>query len=198
MIKKNLYQVIHFSRIFFLISLMTNSLFIQQNNIYMTQANNTAIKYGSFTLRFTAAVIDLLVLVITNLLIFLGISAIMESVASDESMATMFYSEAFGEIELWFLIALVLMSCIISWIYFAIMESSKYQGSLGKLTVGFMVTDLSFNHISFKKASYRFWGKLLSVLIVGMGFVFGLFNKRKQCLHDFVSSTVVIDINQYW
>jgi len=177
---------------------MSDYLFMEQDAIYTIQADNTAIKYGSFTLRFIAFIIDLLIMVITYVLIFLGVSAVMERIVSQERMASLFYSEASGEFQSGFLIALVVMIGIISWLYFAIMESSKYQASLGKLIVGLIVTDLSFNNISFKKASCRFWVKLFSVLIAGMGCVFGLFNKRKQCLHDLVSSTAVIDINQYW
>jgi uncharacterized RDD family membrane protein YckC len=79
-----------------------------------------------------------------------------------------------------------------SWLYFAVMESSKYQATLGKLLLGAKVVDLNGKKISFFKATGRYFGKFLSRLLLGLGYVMMLFTKKKQCLHDKLTATLVI------
>lgn len=81
----------------------------------------------------------------------------------------------------------------VSCCYFALMESSKYQATLGKLVVGIKVVDLAGNRISFLKATGRYFAKFLSRFLLGLGFLMSLFTKKKQCLHDKLVSTVVIE-----
>jgi uncharacterized RDD family membrane protein YckC len=81
---------------------------------------------------------------------------------------------------------------LISWFYFAFLESSKYQATLGKLLFKIKVVDLEGNKLTFLKASGRFFGKFLSRLLLGFGFIMMLFTKKKQCLHDKLASTVIV------
>ncbi len=80
----------------------------------------------------------------------------------------------------------------LSWLYFAIMESSKYQATVGKLLLGVKVVDLKGKRISFLKATGRYLGKFLSRLLLGFGFIMMLFTKKKQCLHDKLTRTLVV------
>jgi uncharacterized RDD family membrane protein YckC len=80
----------------------------------------------------------------------------------------------------------------LSWLYFAIMESSKYQATVGKLLLGVKVVDLKGKRISFLKATGRYLGKFLSRLLLGFGFIMMLFTKKKQCLHDKLTKTLVV------
>ena len=46
-----------------------------------------------------------------------------------------------------------IIGLIVSWVYFALMESSGTQGTLGKKALGIKVTDLKGNQISFNKSN---------------------------------------------
>jgi uncharacterized RDD family membrane protein YckC/type II secretory pathway pseudopilin PulG len=86
-----------------------------------------------------------------------------------------------------------IISIVGSWLYFALMESSSYQGTLGKRAVGAMVTDEAGQRISFGRATGRFFGKILSQLTLGIGFLMAAFTAQKRGLHDFVAGTLVVN-----
>ncbi len=81
---------------------------------------------------------------------------------------------------------------IAQWLYFALMESSSKQATLGKMALGIRVTDLNGNRIGFGKATGRYFGKILSGLILGIGFLMVAFTERKQGLHDMLAGTLVV------
>jgi uncharacterized RDD family membrane protein YckC len=81
---------------------------------------------------------------------------------------------------------------MLSWIYYASMESSSWQATLGKKILGLKVTDLAGNRISFARASGRFFGKILSGMILGIGFLMAGFTQRKQALHDILAGCLVL------
>lgn len=78
-----------------------------------------------------------------------------------------------------------------SWLYEALMESSSYQATLGKMIFGMKVTDLYGNRISFARATGRHFAKILSGMILGIGFIMVGFTERKQGLHDMIAGTLV-------
>jgi uncharacterized RDD family membrane protein YckC len=82
---------------------------------------------------------------------------------------------------------------IASWMYFACMESSKLQGTLGKMAFGLKVCDLEGNRVGFLKASGRHWGKWISALLLLIGFLMIFVTKKKQGLHDLMAGCVVLD-----
>jgi len=78
------------------------------------------------------------------------------------------------------------------WVYFAYMESSPWQATLGKRALGIIVTDENGNRISFGRATGRYWAKFLSYVTLLVGFIMAGFTPKKQGLHDMVASTLVI------
>lgn len=80
---------------------------------------------------------------------------------------------------------------MINWLYFALLESSSMQGTLGKKALGMIVTDLDGNRIGFGRATGRYFAKFLSAIILLIGFVMVAFTQRKQGLHDIIASTLV-------
>jgi uncharacterized RDD family membrane protein YckC/predicted RNA-binding Zn-ribbon protein involved in translation (DUF1610 family) len=85
-----------------------------------------------------------------------------------------------------------LFSLAVAWLYFALLESSTKQATLGKMVIGIVVTDERFHRISFARASGRFFGKFVSLLIIGIGFIMAAFTQRKQALHDMLADTLVV------
>ena len=78
------------------------------------------------------------------------------------------------------------------WLYFALMESSSKQATLGKMMIGVIVTDTDGNRISFGRASGRFFGKIVSWITLLIGYRMAAFTKRKQALHDIMAGCLVI------
>ena len=80
----------------------------------------------------------------------------------------------------------------LSWAYFALMESSPAQATLGKLALGVYVTDQNGDPISFIRASWRYWAKLLSTWTLMIGWLLAAFTPRKRALHDVLAGTLVL------
>lgn len=86
-----------------------------------------------------------------------------------------------------------LLNLGVVWLYYAIMESSKCRATVGKLALGIIVVDEFNQKLSFGRASARYWSKLLSVIILFIGFIMTAFTAKKQALHDLIAGTYVID-----
>jgi uncharacterized RDD family membrane protein YckC len=76
--------------------------------------------------------------------------------------------------------------------YYAGMESSSYQATVGKIALGVQVTDLSGNRVSFGRALGRNLAEILSALILGIGYIMVAFTAKKQGLHDMIAGTLVV------
>ena len=86
-----------------------------------------------------------------------------------------------------------IVGILISWLYFALMESSPKSATLGKMALGLMVLDTDGYPISFGQATGRYFGKILSALPCYAGFITAFFNEKKQGWHDSMANTVVVD-----
>jgi len=84
------------------------------------------------------------------------------------------------------------LAVVIQWLYFALMESSKHQGTLGKLVLKIKVTDLEGNRIGFGRATGRYFGKIISGMIFMIGYIMAGFTEKKQALHDMMAGCLVI------
>jgi uncharacterized RDD family membrane protein YckC len=76
--------------------------------------------------------------------------------------------------------------------YFAVMESSASQATLGKLALGLAVTDLEGRRLGLAQATGRTLAKFLSSLPLSLGYLLAAFTRRKQALHDLVAGTLVV------
>lgn len=90
------------------------------------------------------------------------------------------------------IIAINLLATMASWLYWALLESSRWQATLGKKMLGLEVTDLEGRRISFARASGRYFGKIVSVLSLFLGFAMAGFTPKKQALHDMIASCLVV------
>lgn len=95
-------------------------------------------------------------------------------------------------VDLYFACGTSLIEYVAWWLYFALMESSELQATVGKLALGLRVTDLSGQRISFGRACGRFFGKIVSDLTLAIGFMMAGWTQRKQALHDMMADTLVI------
>jgi len=79
------------------------------------------------------------------------------------------------------------------WLYFAFMESSSLQGTLGKKILGIKVTDIQGQPLSFMHATGRHFSGLVTQMTFTIGFLMAAFTARKQALHDMIASTLVVN-----
>ncbi len=86
-----------------------------------------------------------------------------------------------------------MVNVVVRWLYFALLESSPAQATVGKRVLNVQVTDLDGNRIGFAQATGRHFGKMLSGLAVGVGYAMAAFTERKQGLHDKMAGCLVIN-----
>jgi uncharacterized RDD family membrane protein YckC len=85
------------------------------------------------------------------------------------------------------------VSVVAVWLYYGWMESSQYQGTLGKMALGLTVTDLQGRRVTFARASGRFFAKIITGLIpLAIGYIMAGFTEKKQALHDMIASCLVL------
>lgn len=76
--------------------------------------------------------------------------------------------------------------------YFGYFESSEKQATLGKQALRIKVVSTDKQRISFMNALGRYFGKILSTVILLIGFLMMLWDDKKQTLHDRLAGTLVI------
>ncbi len=87
----------------------------------------------------------------------------------------------------------ILVAIAAPWLYWAGMESSKHQATIGKMALGMAVTDQFNNRISFLRATARYFGKILSAMTLLVGFIMAAFTQRRQALHDMLAGSLVVN-----
>jgi uncharacterized RDD family membrane protein YckC len=149
--------------------------------------------YGGFLLRLVAYIIDAAILsVITSILAFLmmgsrflELAANMEDEPDPEQIMEMMSGMGF------FMITVI----VIQWLYYAVMESSPNQATVGKMAVSIKVTDLYGDRISFARATGRHFAKIISGFIIMIGYLMVAFTEKRQGLHDILANTLVLKKN---
>lgn len=161
---------------------------------YLT-LNQHTMNYAGFWHRFGAFIIDWIILGILNWLIIAPLLAAV-GISSGLSMSDL----ASGNIDPAQLISMLSAMIGIGWfvsltldiLYHSFFESSKFQGSIGKIALGLKVTDTSGNKIDFIKAAIRNFCKIISGMILLIGYIMAGFTEKKQALHDMIASTLVV------
>ena len=141
--------------------------------------------YGGFWIRFVAYVLDAILLNIA----FGVIGAVVGISIFPADTANMDPAVFMSEMGTFQLVALV-----VTWLYFALMESSPRGATVGKMVLGLRVVDEQGNRISFLRATGRFFAKIISSVILFIGFLMIAFTDRKRGLHDIMAGTLVVKI----
>lgn len=84
------------------------------------------------------------------------------------------------------------VGALIGWLYFAKMESSRHQATLGKKLLGLRVVDTQGRPINFAQATGRHFAKVLSLLTFYVGVYMMGWTKQKQALHDKIAGCLVL------
>lgn len=135
--------------------------------------------YAGFWIRFGASLIDGIVLAIPLTIlamIFIGV-------------ATASGSDALAVILPLLLYIIIFVTAAL---YYVLLTSSKYQGTVGKMIVGVKVVDHEGNRIGKGRALGRFFSYYLSGMFFSIGYIIAGFTPKKQALHDYIASTYVV------
>jgi uncharacterized RDD family membrane protein YckC len=136
--------------------------------------------YAGFWRRVIAYFIDAIVIWVV-LGVLIGIMAVAgDTLVSDDGAVNP---------ALFLLYPLILVGI---WLYFALMESSASQATLGKMALSIKVTDLEGRRIGFGRATGRWFGKFISGAILYIGFMMAGWTAKKQALHDMMAGTLVV------
>jgi uncharacterized RDD family membrane protein YckC len=137
-------------------------------------------RYAGFWVRYSANVLDTLILFVITFVIAIVIALLFARTAEDASDVGL------------------VISLLVTWLYIAQGESSLACGTWGKRAFHLQVLDAERGHrISFLRATGRFFARYLSMLLLMIGYLMQPFNARKRALHDFICSTVVVVERDY-
>jgi len=137
------------------------------------------IVHGGFWRRFAANTLDSIILglAITVLsLIMIGGAAATGSLGLVLTVTFLFY----------------ILAIVGFWLYFAKLESGSGQATIGKRVMDLKVTDDRGQRIGFGRATGRFFGKIISGMILNIGYMMAGWTGRKQGLHDMMAGTCVV------
>ncbi len=148
--------------------------------------------YGGFWIRVAAYLIDHVIIGIVAVplyfvLIFPNVLRIIHAAQENQEPGPEVFAGMFGAIFVFACAALVG-----NWLYEALLTSSAWQGTVGKRVLRLKVTDDQGNRISFARATGRFFAKILSGMVMYVGFIMVAFMERKRGLHDIICSTQVL------
>jgi uncharacterized RDD family membrane protein YckC len=150
------------------------------------QTEETRTEYAGFWRRLGGFLIDLALLIAIFACAFFGI-AIMAGVAA---VLTGQHIPEPGTRTIGLLLLLLQFGIPIG--YYSFFESGRTQATPGKRMLDIYVTDLNGGRITLARALGRYFGKYLSSMLNGVGFVMCVWTDRSQCLHDKLANTLVM------
>lgn len=159
-----------------MIDLPEFSHLLEDKGVYLPTKTNLA----SFWWRLLAYAIDYIVIIIVAVVMataYYTIRAFLGHLYSEEEQNE-------GILNLFGIILMIF--------YHTIFEASKLRGSIGKIICKLCVVDVDGTQLSFLRAFGRNAGKILSGLIIGLGFLRILWDDSRQGWHDELARAYVI------
>lgn len=135
-------------------------------------------EYVGLWIRFAAMLVDVIILVAAVVVLMIPLYSAM---SSNNTIAQTLSVALF-----------LVLRITVPWLYFALMESSANQGTLGKMALGVKVVDQFNQRVTFGRATGRFFGKILSGAVCYIGFIMAAFTQNHQALHDIIAGTYVV------
>lgn len=152
-------------------------------------------EYAGFWIRFGANIIDGIIIGIPTGVLMTIVSFFWFSTASvQETMLEPDYEPTGGEVLAYMggTFFMLFLAILISFLYYTLLHSSKWQGTVGKKLLNIKVINLHGERISFGKASGRYFATIISGIIFYIGYIMAGFTEKKQALHDMIAGTLVV------
>jgi len=131
---------------------------------------------GGFWARLVALTLDNAIVFVILLAALLSMGMVMATVGMESAM----------DVASWLVLTFV------PFLYWPVLESSRWQATFGKRIMGLEVTDSEGNRLTFLRALLRSLAKIISSIPFGLGFLMAAFTARKQALHDMIVKTLVV------
>ncbi|MAC94530.1 MAG: hypothetical protein CMC96_08485 [Flavobacteriales bacterium] len=142
--------------------------------------------YGGFWVRFVASIIDSIVIYIIHsisALVFFGTMFPMPQDPESMQLEYFFSGQYMGY---------SIFSLLLDVVYYAGMQSSSKQATIGKMAFDLKVVRTDGSRITFLRGVGRYFSKIVSAIILMIGYIMAAFDSRKQALHDKIADTMVI------
>ncbi|HYL63967.1 MAG TPA: RDD family protein [Candidatus Methylomirabilis sp.] len=153
------------------------------------------VAYAGFWLRFVAYIIDgfisgiCFVILLIPLFVLTGAGAALSKIGSGEDIS----DDVAAFVGVGFVLGFIGIVVLVSWLYYALSESSSWQATVGKKILNLKVTDMSGQPISFARASGRYFAKIITGMIpLLIGYILAGFTEKKQAVHDMIASCLVL------
>jgi uncharacterized RDD family membrane protein YckC len=147
--------------------------------------------YGGFWRRMMAFFIDNIILFIISIFILLvGLLALSLGFLSHCSE---FLPERLAEVTLTFMFLYFLMTAFISMLYFIYFHGTTGQ-TVGKMIFGLKVVQSTGEKITLGVGFLRWVGYIISGIVFCLGFIWIVFDRKKQGWHDKIAGTVVVRV----
>jgi len=153
------------------------------------------VAYAGFWLRFVAYLIDgaisgiAFVILLIPLFVLTGAGAALSRIGSGEDIS----DDVAAFLGIGFIFGFFGIVFLVSWLYYALSESSPWQATPGKKMLNLKVTDMTGEPISFGRASGRFFARIITHMIpLEIGFILAGFTEKKQAIHDMIASCLVL------
>jgi len=136
--------------------------------------------YAGFWKRVAASFIDAFAIGIPVAIVMAIVAAVFGSLVGR-------VDSAFDPVEM--IGSYLLSAAAFGWFH----SNASMKATPGKLAIGIKVVRPDGSTISFLRGFARYWGYMLSTLILGIGLLMAAFTERKQALHDLLCDTLVVD-----
>lgn len=143
-------------------------------------------EYAGFGRRAAASLIDTLIFsIVFGIIYFLINGQSNMQIISHDGQLQFFSSQGWSQQLIYILVT------VIMWV--------KFLGTPGKLLLGCHVVDAETKQpITIPQALVRYVGYFVSLLPLGLGFFWVIWDKRKQGFHDKLAKTIVILESAQW
>jgi uncharacterized RDD family membrane protein YckC len=144
-------------------------------------ASATTFSYAGFWIRFVAVLIDGVILFVASVVVQLAFAPMLRSGRMDLALM------ALG-VE--YLIGLAIGAT-----YEGVFVS-RFGATPGKMALDLKVVRPDGGSISLGRAVGRYFAKMVSAVILGIGYIMAGFDSQKRALHDMICDTRVIKVNR--
>ncbi len=158
-------------------------------------ASYSGVAYAGFWLRFVAYLIDgiiscfAFVILLIPLFVLTGAGAALGKIISDGDVG----DDLGAFLGAGFILGFFGIILVVSWLYYALSESSSWQATPGKKILNLKVTDLTGQPITFARASGRYFAKIITSMIpLAIGYIMAGFTEKKQAIHDMIASCLIL------
>jgi uncharacterized RDD family membrane protein YckC len=139
-----------------------------RNPVKGSSSDRFPLEYAGFWVRTVAFIIDSVVVYVAQTVLQVALG--LQNPTNFEELRQ--FSSLDSQVVTGWVLFTVL-ALLWQWLYYALMEASSRQGTLGKMAMGLAVTDLEGRKLTFARASGRFLGKGVANVLAGVVLLVG-------------------------